>query len=459
MKSTGTILKSAILFALFCWIFSASAQMNIQFADTLEQTLVRIAKEKNLKGVAGAVVFPDGTKWSAATGHNGNDSLRTDMLFDVGSNTKSMIAATILLLEEDGLLSINDPLYDFIDPVDGVPNNIVLQHLLQQRSGIARYTRHPDFFNEIFNDRNKLWHPDSLLSNFMAPVSFPAGFRWQYSNTNYLLLGKVIESVTGLPLHEVLRDRLFDQFALDSSYLDTYETYSLDRTGYYWNTGQFYNDGFKSLMSSTWAAGGVISTPMDLASWCHQLSRGDVLSESAMTKMLSGTTDPPTGDVYGMGIEERAYKGRKYLMHGGTTMQNSEMHYSLESDFSVVVMDLDQGLYAETYELQLALIDLLEYAVEQPPIVISSVAENETPVTVNVYPNPSTERMTISLPYELDAQNNKIEVYGMQGRLVTQTNFYGNEATLNKDEIGNGMFIIRTYSNEKLLSSQKIVFY
>ncbi len=459
MKSSATIIKPVFLFVLFYWIFSASAQMNIQFADTLEQTLVRVAKEKNLKGVASAVIFPDGTKWSAAAGYHGNDTLRTDMLFDIGSNTKSMISATILLLEEEGLLSVNDHLYDYIDTVEYVPSNVVLKHLLQMRSGIARYTDHPDFISTLFADRDKLWHPDSLLTNFMAPRNFPAGYGYQYSNTNYLLLGKVIESVTGLPLHQVLRDRLYTPLALDSTYLDTYEPYSIDRTGYYWNTGQFYNDGFKSLMSATWAAGGVIATPTDFVSWCHQLARGDVLSEASMTKLLSGTRDPQTGDLYGMGIEERNYNGRKYLMHGGTTMQNSEMHYSLESDFSVVVMDLDQSLTEETYELQLALIDLLEYAVEQPPIVISSVAKNTTTTAINVYPNPSAERMTISLPYELNASNNKVEVYTMHGQLVAQNNFYGNELTLNKDELGNGMFIVRAYSNEKLLSSQKIVFY
>lgn len=458
MKSTNPLLQALNLIVILLWSSTLTAQMSVQYVDTLEQTLTRLATENNLKGVASAVVFPDGSTWTEATGNHGTETLRTDMLFDIGSNTKSMVAAIILLLEEEGALSVDDTLYKFISPIEHVPHGITLKQLLLQRSGVSQYTRHPNFIGTLFSDRDHFWHPDSLLANFMAPPNFQAGTRWQYSNTNYLLLGKVIEAVEGIPFNQVLKNRLFSPLSLDSSYLDTYDTYTLKKTGYFWHTGQYFNDGFVSLMSATWAAGGVVSTPNDFASWCHQLCRGDVLSASSMDKMRTGH-DFGGGNIYGMGIEEIQYKGKPYLMHGGTTMQNSEMHYSLESDFSVVTMDLDQGKDQETLKLQEALIDILEYAANQQPPV--SVVEHEKLGQVNAYPNPSQQSMTVQFPSNSNSntKENSIEIYSISGQLVTQQSGYQHEIQLNRSEIGNGLYILKAYQNRKLLSSQKIVFY
>ena len=434
----------------------AKAQMSLQFADTLQQTLSNFATDSNMQGVAAAVVFPDGSTWSSTHGNHGNDPLTTDMLYDIGSNTKSMIAAVMLMMEEDGLLSIDDTLYQYISEVENVPYGITLKQLLSMRSGLANVTNHPDFVDSvIFNNTSTFWHPDSLLAEFLEPLVFTAGQGWMYSNTNYILLGKVIEAVEGQPLNTVLYNRLFSPFNLNNMYLETYDTYSQIKTGAYMLSGNYqYPSDFYALMSSTWAAGGVVSTPDDFASYCHQLLRGDLLSPAAFTKIKTGTNFG-AGSIYGLGVERELYNDRLYLMHGGNTVQNSEMHYSLESDFSVVVMDIDFTYYSETTNLQYALIDVLEYAVHH----VLSVEEEALPLTVSAYPNPSHDQILIDLPNELIGENVSFEIYNGIGKLVQQGNFKNQQLQLYKADLGEGMFTVRITEGQNVLGNQKVVFY
>lgn len=436
--------------------FTAAAQMSLQFADTLEQTLINFANNANMEGVTSAVIFPDGSTWSTAHGNHGSTALSTDMLYDIGSNTKSMVSALILMLEEDGLLSINDTLYQFINVVDNVPYGITLKQLLEQRSGIANYTEHPDFIDSVlFNNQSTFWHPDSLLSRFLEAPLFTAGQYWYYSNTNYVLLGKVIEAIEGQPLNTVLTNRLFSPFNLSNSYLETYDSYSQIKTGAYMSPGNYWGpSSFYAMMSTTWAAGGVVSTPNDFVSWCHQLFRGDILSSTAFTKMKTGTNFGG-GNIYGLGIEKIRYNNRSYLMHGGNTMQNSEMHYSLESDFSVAVMNIDQGFYDETKDLQNALIDVLEYAVHH----VLSTSNHERMITFRAYPNPSRGTILVDLPNEFMKEKVNFELYNTQGKIVYQGQFSNNQLIIDKADVGEGVFIVKLFNDNTHIGNQRVVFY
>lgn len=449
-------LNLAITLFLFNVNQTADAQMSVQFADTLEQTLVSFANATHMEGVTSAVVFPDGSTWSTAHGNHGSIPLSTEMLFDIGSNTKSMVSALVLMLEEDGLLSIDDTLYSYINAIDNVPFGITLKQLLEQRSGIANYTDHPYFIDSVlFNNPSKFWHPDSLLSHFLGTPLFTAGQYWNYSNTNYLLLGKVIEAIEGQPLHTVLYNRLFAPFNLNNSYLDVYDSYSQVKTGAYMAPSNYWGaSSFYALMSSTWAAGGVVSTPNDFVSYCHQLFRGDILGQDVFTKMKAGTNFGG-GNIYGKGIERIFYNGRQYFMHGGNTMQNSEMHYSIESDFSVTVMNLDQGFYDETIDLQKALIDVLEFAVDN---VVSGIEEQEV-IAFKTYPNPSDTHITIELPNSLSGDKVNYEIYNLLGKRVANGQFEMNQLVVRKPNLGKGVFMVKIFNNHTVLGNERIVFH
>ena len=134
---------------------------------------------------------------------------RADTHFRIASNTKTMTAAVIVQLAQEGKLSLGDPVSKY---VPGVPNgdNITIAELLEMRSGLYNYTDAPELSASIDRDPTKVWTPDELLAiAFARPANSPPGTAYEYNNTNYALLGLVAEKVDGRPLATAMQDRLF----------------------------------------------------------------------------------------------------------------------------------------------------------------------------------------------------------------------------------------------------------
>ena len=438
------------------------AQMNVQFQDTLQQTLANFASNKDMQGVASAVVFPDGSKWSGTVGQYAVENqpgqfsledLNSDVLFDIGSNTKSMTATLILLLEEENTLSIDDTLYTYLNPIPNVPYGITLKQMLQHTSGIASFTDHPDF-GDFVNDINSGFiHPDSVLARFLAPPLFTAGSDFEYSNTNYLLLGQVIEVLENKAYHEVLQERIFTPYGLDDMYLDQYQDYApLSKSGTWFGSSNLDPTDYVAFMSAAWASGAVISKPEDFAMYCYQLCRGDILNASSMDKMttvISSDLGP-----YGLGLIKSTYKGKTYLHHGGKTLQNSQMHYSTETDFSVVTNNIDFDLYTQTIQLQKKLIDLLEDLIPQ----YLTIDEDPTIGTLVAYPNPATEQIQIQVLDHDELFKKKIDVYNVTGRHIFSYETNDNSIILKKEQFGPGIYWVKVSDDKSVIGSEKIIF-
>lgn len=456
MKTSTQI--GLVLLALFTGLSSSKAQMNLVYADTLNKVFNQTRIDQGMKGSAGAVVFSDGSVWSAASGHHGDEELSTDFVYDIGSNTKTMISAIILMLDEEGALSIDDTLYSYISPVEHVPFGLTLEQLLNHQSGVYNFTEHNDFFDAMFDDESKFWHPDSLLANFMDVPHFDAGDGFYYSNTNYFLLGQVIEAIEQKPLKDVLYDRIFAPQGLENSFLDQYDNYSQTKTGSWMTDGEYKDNDFASLMSAAWAAGGVVSTPEDLAMYAHTLYRGDLLSETAFDKMKTGIT-LNSGRYFGLGFIKTKYNDRTYYGHGGNTLQNCEMEYSVESDFSLVVMNIDFMAYDETEVLKETMIDLLEYIEDTyVPVVASTGEVSSESIQVNAYPNPSNGQMVLNMEAKDNATPTHVEVRDLSGRIVHQQHVANGTAQLQKFDFGAGLYFANIYNGQTLIGSKKIVF-
>lgn len=431
------------------------AQYNIHFVDTLDKTIEAKADDLDIKGVAAAVLFPDGTIWTKAVGHYGSNELRADMLYEMGSSTKTMVAAIILLLEQENKLSLNDTLYKFMAPIEHVPWGITVKQLLNHSSGLYNYSSHPDFAPEIKNNRTKFWQPDSLLKYFLNPPHFPAGTSWLYNNTNYILLGKVIEAVEGKAFHLVLRDRIFVPQQLNHSYLAAYESYPEEKAGTWLNNGTYSGDPFISFMSAAWAAGGLICPPEDLASWSRQLYSGNVLADSSMDKMIDVIQTAPN-EAYGLGMTARIYKGKEYLGHKGSTLQNSFMDYSLTSDFSVVTVCIEQGKDSEPSLIHDAIIDIIEFKL---PHVVVGLNEEKRFSALQVYPNPSDHTIRIQLNEAENSLSNTLRIYSPNGQLVKAIKVTsGNGITLNKSELGTGIFYLQLVNEKGISGTEMIIF-
>src|SRR5436309_12992605 len=181
---------------------------------TIDQAALQSMVDTTIKEllIPGAVVLlrtPQGefTAASGTTQLNTNNPPRADTHFRIASNTKTMTAAVIMQLAQESKLGLNDPVSKY---VPGVPNgdNITIAQLLEMRSGLYNYTNDPVVSATIDTDPAKVWTPAELLAiAFAHPPDFSPGAQYEYNNTNYVLLGLVIEKLDGEPLAQVMHDR------------------------------------------------------------------------------------------------------------------------------------------------------------------------------------------------------------------------------------------------------------
>ena len=254
--------------------------------------------------------------------------------YRIGSITKTMTATVVWQLVQEGKVSLDDPISKYRPDV---PNgdNITIAQLLDMRSGLAGYTEDPVFQRAVDEDHERIWNPDELLAMaFSAPASFPPGTAWQYSNTNYILLGLVMEDVTGQSVAELFQERLFDPLGMNSTVMPALQDNSIPAVfahGYQFGTAEqtFGGDPALSpeqqaavdgtLLPPDWsgaspsvagAAGSVISTADDLVVWAKALVDGGLLDAEMQAQRLAAIKpiDPaqPDGPAHGSGMSRVA---------------------------------------------------------------------------------------------------------------------------------------------------------
>jgi CubicO group peptidase (beta-lactamase class C family) len=181
--------------------------------------------------------------------------------FRIGSLTKQFTATAIMQLREKGLLSLQDSICKYLQPCAMAWQPVTLHHLLSHTSGVAG-----------FGDRN-------------LPLEFAPGTQWKYSDWGYCLLGRVIESVTGKPYAQVLREQIFEPLEMhDSGYDQSEKILEQRAAGYRLVGGQLQNAEYID-MAGPYSAGGLYSTAADLYKWDQALYTEAILPQSALAVM------------------------------------------------------------------------------------------------------------------------------------------------------------------------------
>lgn len=258
-----------------------------------------------------------------------------DTHFRIGSITKQFTAVAILLLEERGRLKLSDPVSAHLPDAPAAWSGITLRHLLTHTSGIPNVTRDPEFF---------LWKNSPATAQLMVdrfrdqPLDFPPGERYVYSNSNYLVLGLLIEKITGDRYGDFLRANVLDPLGLKESGLDANMTILPRRaTGYVHRNGQIFNAPYGD-MSVPHAAGAMYSTTHDLRRWAEAVYGGKLLSPASRVKFL---TVEKGG--YALGVQVHTVQGHKVIEHGGTIagFSSSLVHYPDDGVTVVVLSNLN----------------------------------------------------------------------------------------------------------------------
>ncbi|QIW19624.1 serine hydrolase domain-containing protein [Bacillus thuringiensis] len=307
---------------------SSSLQTSTQRDRNSVKQAVRDTLQLGFPGVL-AKTSEGGKTWSYAAGVANLSSkkpMKTDFRFRIGSVTKTFTATVVLQLAEENRLNLDDSIEKWLPGViqgNGYDDKqITIRQLLNHTSGIAEYTRSKGF---NLMDTKKSYRAEELVKmGISMPPDFAPGKSWSYSNTGYVLLGILIETVTGNSYAEEIENRIIEPLELSNTFLPGNSSVipgTKHARGYIQLDGAsepkdvtYYNPSMGS------SAGDMISTADDLNKFFSYLLGGKLIKEQQLKQML---TTVPTGEDalgrYGLGIyETNLPNGVSIWGHGGS---------------------------------------------------------------------------------------------------------------------------------------------
>ena len=304
--------------------------------------LLRALPNESLLRIRRAGICWEGANREAAAATPGRRAFRT------ASVTKTFTAALVLLLCEEGKLSLDDRLSAHLEPalldrmhvLDGIScgAHITIEQLLQHRSGLFDYATCSQFREHVAQDPLRSWTPLELLGEAVqagAPY-FAPGQGMNYSDTGYVLMAMVIEKVMGLPLAQAYREHLLQPLGLASTWLEGREVARIPQVSHAF-AGSIDTAGFNPSFD-TFGGGGLVSTAADLDRFITGLLSGGVfLNIDSLLHMMEGTDAAPgsgtrkTRTAAGLS----AFVVADHLFWGHLGHWNSFMLHSMERDISI----------------------------------------------------------------------------------------------------------------------------
>ncbi len=351
--------KLNCLFFFLLIAFAADAQTAAQKADEL---LKAYADQYKFHG---AVLIAKGDDVLLSKGygysHAGQKKMNTETsVFQIGSITKQFTAALILKLQEEGKLSVNDKLSKYF-PQFPAGDKITIHQLLTHTSGIFNYTNDAKFMQTGGIkpvDQKTMF---SLFEN--KPLDFEPGSKYSYSNSGYVLLGYIIEKVTGKSWESMVRQNILKPFQMNNTGFD-YAGFNGDAK----TTGYFSLSEVGSIPAPTidstfsFAAGSIYTTTADMLKWERAMAKGKFLKKETWKKAFT-----PEKDGYGYGLSIDSLFGQQRIHHGGSIYgYMSHAVWFPAQDYTVIVFsnatnnvgkltnDLAAVLYNNPYTIPIA---------------------------------------------------------------------------------------------------------
>ena len=359
-----------LFFLSSCVQRSASEDARVGAASELQSFLDQ-GVAMGIPGIAGAVATSEGVVWSGVAGMadlQTGTPVRSDMLFGIGSITKTFVAVVTMQLAEEGRLDLNATAANLLgSAVDGIPNADVatIAQLLNHTGGVPSWEDDPAWIRDgrgATLEAGRIWGKTETLPYITGhePLAAP-GVAYSYANTNYTLLGMIIEQVTGEEAVDEIHRRILDPLGLADIHLEGFEPVPAEQLPhrYHWATSTFrehagVNPAFSDVradlidvsssnLSVEWTAGGMVASAQDLARYVVALRDGLLLKPESMDFMLDWF---PAGD--GVQIGHNVFRseypdGLVLIGHSGSVLGFTGSMYWIEGADVVVAVVANVG--------------------------------------------------------------------------------------------------------------------
>lgn len=430
-----------IISLLLLCIYRGYSQLDQELEETFQNILDQDRDKWGYNGISAALIYPDGCTWSGISGSStGEDTITTETMFQSGLCTQFFTATIIMMLQEEGKLSVHDAIGAHLPPINNVDSSITIKQLLNHTSGLELLLDVPEFEILLYHDPAKIWNPDSLLSQFLKPAPLQPGESFSWSSANYIILGKLIEKIANRPYHIEVRQRIIEPLGLKNTFLPPHEELVGNlAVGKDIFTGQLFTSNMNAIFSSGWSGNALVSTPIDILRFLKALFDGDLVSENSLQMMRD--TINITGQFgewqgLGLGIGFLEYKGIPFNGQTSFLLHRTRAYYSPESKLGVTTFITELNGTDAFYQLVDVIAESLNFC------TVTSTFDQPFQPDIDVSPNPSNDVVRIGIDNDHFSTYN-LTIYNHLGQLVKNVVDVSGFYELTKQEIGSGQFFIR----------------
>ncbi|MEI6050375.1 MAG: serine hydrolase domain-containing protein [Bacteroidota bacterium] len=343
MKKNQLTFVSVLLFTVFSLISckkESAIDPNQPFIDQLKLAADSVIQNTQVPGLVALVVdHKRGIDWLYAAGVSNKETnapMDVNHTFRIASNTKTFTGTVLLQLVDEGKIRLNDKLSKYF-PLYPKADSITIKMLCNMTSGIYAYEIE-EWTNAVKANPLRVWAPHEFADfAFSQPFFFSPGTGWQYANTNTIILGMIIEQVTGNTLESEITNRIIKPLKFTNT---AFHTSGSDLPG---NHGRGYD--FEQLevtgdvtesydFSMMWAAGAVHSTPRELQTYIEELVKGRFLSDTLQQRRLNDMITTSPISKYGLCLANlTSFYGHNGEVWGYT----SSMWHSIKHDCTIII--------------------------------------------------------------------------------------------------------------------------
>jgi D-alanyl-D-alanine carboxypeptidase len=338
MKKTVTLV--VLLISAF---MTADAQLSPEQIARIDKAALDALERTGVPSASIAVVKDGKIAYVKAFGDAALDPKRAatpQMRYSIGSISKQFTAAALLMLQEQGRLSLDDKVGKFIPDLTRA-NEVTIRQLLSHTSGYQDYW--PQDY--VMPGMLKPTTAAAIIDRWAKiPLDFEPGTKWQYSNTNYVIAGVVIEKASGMPMWQFLRERIFKPLNMTTAYdIDKAKLTGSDPTGYYRFALGPLHPAPKEGPGWLFAAGEIAMTPEDLAKWDISVIEQKLLRPASYAQLGKDTLlSNGVSTRYGLGVTVGSQNGRRTLSHGGEVSGFTAQNLIFPDDKAAIVVLTNQ---------------------------------------------------------------------------------------------------------------------
>ena len=347
-----------VLLANF-YLFSAKTVDDKDYKRLKKQLQTKLDdwhRNANFSGATIGITLANGNSFGLATGYS-NRTTKTPMkptdIMMAGSVGKTYVAATALRLIHEGKFGLDDNISKYLGDEEWfkrLPNakDIKIRHLMNHTSGLVRYEMNPAFLKDMLANPDKVWKPrEQIAYLFDTKTAFEPGKGWDYSDTNYIVLGIILEKITGKTYYGMATKKILKPLKLKKTKPQTSRVIKGLIPGYAGKGHQFggedeviQNGKYVFNPQWEWTGGGMVTNSIELSRWAKAMYEGKAFPKEMLTEMFKGTDAPALGrgTQYGLGvIIRKTPTGLSYGHSGFFPGYYTDMMYFPEQKIAIAI--------------------------------------------------------------------------------------------------------------------------